>query len=246
MKPGINEFFDINKFPKEPGITYYGISMPLLNNKQSPEECYKIDLSLVDKILVSNVGGIVGYSDGLYLNSKEEAMGLKQKFQKLIEEHKRAWLNLIKGNKFLIPSAFTFLTWQQLILECDNFTYYLVQLRKIYDKDFLFQKYVRLDIETTGREFNEYTVSYILEEILLDYLIIKGKVNLPNDYTKGKEEWILNCYTGKPHRSTAYIHQINPFQIKNEKNIYEDSFYDLTNRKLYEFLRMDIETFDFR
>ena len=58
------------------------------------------------------------------------------------------------------------------------------------------------------------------------------------------EEWILNCYNGKPHRSQIYIHKKNLLKIKSE-NPYHDSWYDLDNKKLYEFERLDIGSFDF-
>jgi len=243
--PKINEFFDLNKFPKEPGITYFGLSMPLLNNKQSPEECYKMLEYLTSKIQVSNVGAQVVYTDNLYLYSPEKAVDLKLKHQKLIEEHKRGWLNLIKKNIYIIPSAYTFMTWGQLLLDCPKFSSYLIQWEKIYEQDEKLQNYIVKDIESTGREVNEYTIGYMLEEILVDYLIVKGQVRLQNDYTKDKEQWILNCYHGKPHRSYVYLHQKNFFDLHNTKNLYENSWYDVTNKKLYDFDRLDIETFEF-
>ena len=243
--PGTNEFFDINKFPKEQGVTYYALSMPLLNNVQSPEACYQADLDLITKIQVSNVGAQIVYTDSLYLYSEAPAMELKLKHQKLIEEHKQGWLNLIKQNIYIIPSAFTFMTWSQLILECPRFSNHLTKLRRIYKNDPIFQNYVQLDIVGVGREVNDCTIGYMLEEILLDYLVVKGQVRLHNDYTKDKEEWILNCYHGKPHRSHVYLHQKNFFGLENKKNVYENSWYDLLNKKLYVYDRLDIETFDF-
>jgi hypothetical protein len=70
-------------------------------------------------------------------------------------------------------------------------------------------------------------------------------LRLQNEYTKDKEEWILNCYHGKPHRSHIYLHKKNFFKLENSKNIYQNSWYDLLNKKLYIFERLDIDTFDF-
>lgn len=245
QKPGINEFYDVNKFPKEPGIIYFALSMPLLNNTQSPEECYNADLEIIQKIQISNVGAYVVYTDNLYLYSDLPAMDLKLKHQKLIEEHKRGWLNLIKKNILIVPSAFTFNTWNQLVLDCDNFTTYLVELRRHFESDKYFQELIHLDIESSARKVTMYSIGYMLEEILLDYLVTKGKVRLQNEYTKDKQEWVLNCYHGKPHRSHVYLHQKNIFQLENPKNVYENSWYDILNKKLYQFDRLDIDTFDF-
>ena len=244
-KPGTNEFFDLNKLPKEPGITYFALSMPLLHNVQSPQNCYEASQHIIDKIQVSNVGAQIVYTDNLYLYSSEPAVELKLKHQKTIEGHKQAWLKLIHKNKFIVPSAFTFMTWSQLLLDCPNFSTYLTEFKRIYEKDQKLQAYVEADIKDVSREVGEYSVGYMLEEILLDYLVVKGKVRLQNDYTKDKEEWILNIYHGKPHRSYVYLHQQNFFDLHNKKNEYENSWYDALNKKLYEFDRFDINTFDF-
>lgn len=243
--PGINEFFDINKFPKEPGIVYFALSMPLLNSTQNPQRCYEADQHLISKIQVSNVGAQVVYTDSLYLYSPERAADLKIKYQKIIEEHKQGWLHLIKQNIHIVPSGFTFMTWSQLLLDAPKFSSQLISFRRIYDTDQQLRAYIEADIEGTGREVNDYTVAYMLEEVLADYLVVKGRVRLQNEYTKDREEWILNCYHGKPHRSYVYMLQQNLLGIDNEKNIYQNAWYDLLNKKLYQFERLDIETFDF-
>ena len=244
-KPEINEFYDINKFPKEPGIIYFAVSMPLLNNIQHPKEMYKADEHVISKIQVSNTGVQVVYTDNLYLYSDKIAMDLKLKHQKTIEVHKQSWLKLIKQNVYIIPKAFTFMTWSQLLLDCPNFSMYLTNFRKIYDKDKKLQSYIKTDIKVAGREISEYTIGYMLEEILTDYLVVKGKVRLHNDYTQDKEEWVINTYQGKPHRSHVYLHQQNFFSLHNNKNMYQDSWYDILNKKLYDYKRLDIDTFDF-
>lgn len=244
-RPKENEFHDVNKFPKEPGIFYLGLSMPLLNNIQNPKELYKMDLEIIKKLRASNTGVHVVYTDNLYLYSNKPAIELKLKHQKMIEDHKKGWLKLIKKNIYLIPKAFSFLTWSQLLLDCPDFSIYLNKFKEIYEKDKKLKECVKKDIERVGREVSEHTVGYILEEILLDYLLTKGKVMIKNDYTQNKHGWILNCYYGKPHSSHVYLHQKNFFKLNNKKNTYEDSWYDLKNKKLYDFKRINIETFDF-
>ncbi len=241
----VNQFFDINKFPKETGMLYWALSMPLLGSTQSPENCYNDDVALVEKILVSNVGLHVVYTDNLYLCSPDEAYTLKRKHQKMVANHKQGWMNLIKKNVYLIPSAYTFTNWSKLLLDCNNFDHYLSRFKIIYDEDIMLQKYIQLDIENTDREVNKYTIAYMLEEILLDYMVMKGKVRMQNDYTNDKEQWILNCYHGKPHRSHVYLHQKNFFNFDNSKNVYQNSWYDMLNKKLYNYDNLDIETFDF-
>jgi hypothetical protein len=178
------------------------------------------------------------------LYSEEPAWTLKIKHQRLLEEHKRGYLKLIQKDVSVIPSAFTFTTWNQMVLDCENFQSYLAKSRESYSKDPVFQEYVREDIESSNRSLTEVTLGYLLEEVLLDYLVAHGLVNLPNEYVRNHEKWILNCYHGKPHRSHVYFHQKNPFGIKST-NTFRNSWYDLKKKKLYDFDRLNIETFDF-
>ena len=240
----INEFYDINKFPTKRGILVIGISMPYIDKKQSPKNLFKTTSPLTSKIKMSGVGEIIVYSDGLYMNSDEKSSTLKNKFQKLMEDHKEGYLKIIKKDIYLIPPAFTFTTWSQLILNCPKFRKQFEKIKRIYKEDKQFQKYVKLDITSANKKVNQDTMSYILEEVLLDYLVAKGKVRLQNDYVQDKEEWILNCYNGKPHRSHVYIHQKNILKIESD-NIYQNSWYDLDNKKLYQFDRLDLKSFNF-
>lgn len=241
----VNQFFDINKFPKEPGMLYWALSMPLLGSTQSPENCYNDYLALMEKGLVSEVALYVAYKDILYLGPPQEVYTLKLKNQKIVDDHKQDWMNMIKKNTYLISSGCTFTSWVQLLLDCYNFNDYVNKFKIIYDEDVMLQNYIQLDIENTGREVNIYTIAYMLEEILLDYMVMKGKVRMQNDYTNDKEQWILSCYHGKPHRSHVYLHQKNFFEFDNAKNIYQNSWYDMLNKKLYNYDNLDIETFDF-
>ncbi|MCF7910123.1 hypothetical protein K9L16_00430 [Candidatus Pacearchaeota archaeon] len=243
-KLGINEFYDISKFPAEPGITVVGISMSRIDKGQAPAKLFKECIRVIPKIKKPLVGDIMVYTDGLLMNSDNPASELKMKFQRLMEEHKRGYMKLIKKDIYLVQPAYAFTTWSQMILNCPGFHSYFEKLKEIYSKDKQFQKYVQTDITSANKDVNENTINYILEEVLLDYLVVKGKVRLQNDFVQDKEKWILNCYSGKPHRSHAYMHQKNFFKIRST-NVYQNSWYDLTNKKLYEFERMNIDNFDF-
>lgn len=240
----INEFYDINKLPISEWITVLWISMPLIEFKQSANNCFESTKHIISKIKKSWVWAVISYSDGLYMNSSAPAYELKSKFQLLMENHKQKYLKLINKDINIIPRAFSFVTWSQLILSCNDFVKYLRKLKEIYSKDILFQKYVEMDIVWNNRIVEDNTVNYILEETLLDYLTAMGKVRLQNDYVQDREKWILNCYHGKPHRTHIYIYQKNFFNLKSE-NIYKWSWYDLMNKKLYDFDRLDIESFEF-
>ena len=65
---------------------------------------------------------------------------------------------------------------------------------------------------------------------------------LRNDYVQGNEDWVLWCYPGKPLKAQIYLTQKNFFNLKNPKNAYENAFYDLEEKKLYDFKRIDLAT----
>ncbi|MEK6793124.1 MAG: hypothetical protein AABX95_04875 [Nanoarchaeota archaeon] len=95
-----------------------------------------------------------------------------------------------------------------------------------------------------GREMKENQMDFFLEEGLMFYLLIKNKVKLPNEYIENNQKWILFCYPGKPVKSTVYLFQLNPFKFNWSDSPYQNSWYDLEEKKLIEFDRIDLETYN--
>ncbi len=87
-------------------------------------------------------------------------------------------------------------------------------------------------------------VKFFLEEILTQYLITKNKVYLPNDFVQNGQKWILMAYPGHPLKGVIYLYQLNPFDLHWDENPYENSFYDLEEKKLIEYERVDLETYN--
>ena len=241
-----NKFFDINKLPPEEGILVFPISMSRISNSQSAKACWKyMKIFSPKKIIKPSVGLNVIYSDFLYLNSSESPSLLKKKFMSLIWTHKNDFLRILKRHPMMINKAFSFTTWNQLYIESKDFVRYLGEIRKIYSKDKLFQKYVKEDFENYKKgKLDENQINFFLEEDLISYLITKGQVNLQNEYIQGKEKWILYCYPGKPLKSQIYLFQKNFFKLSNKENKFENCFYDLQEKKLYDFNRIDLETYN--
>ena len=233
------DFFDINKLPQKEGLLVFGISMSRIGNAQGAGKCFGYMESFIPKIIKPSVGLVLLYADGLYLNSDEIASSLKKKFQALIHSHKYEFINLLKKHPLYIPKSISYLTWNQLLLETKEYFDYLGRLKEIYKIDKQFQHYVKEDISKNNPTQNE--INFILEEILVFYLIAKGRVKLYNAYVQDKEEWILQCYPGKPLKSETYIFQKNFFKLFNTKNIYENSFYDLEGKKLYDYNKVILD-----
>ncbi len=242
-----NQFFDINKLPPEEGILVFPISMSRISNSQSAKKCWEyMKIFSPNKIIKPLVGLNFIYGDYIYFNSDEKASDLKSKFMPLVLSHKNEFLKIVSKNPFYIQQAFSFITWNQALLECKDYISLLGQLKKFYKKDKKFQKYLQEDLKFSGREeLDNNQLNFFLEETLLFYLIAKGKMLLRNTYVHGHEKWNLWCYPGKPLKSQIYLIQTNIFGFQNTKNKFENCFYDLEEKKLYDFSRIDLDILKF-
>jgi hypothetical protein len=238
-----NKLFDINKLPMKEGILVFGISMSKISNIQNAKKCFEYMNHFIPKVIKPMVGLNFLYSDNLYYYSNDPAVKLKKKYEVLVSSHKYEFLKILKKFPAYIPKSFSFTTWSQQMLESNNFAFYLGKLQKKYKDDKKFKKLVQKDIRLSGRRVNSNNVNYILEEVLMFYLISKGKVRLHNDYIQDKEKWILLAYPGKPLFSEIYFFQKNWFKLENPKNKYENCYYDLEEQKLYNYDRLDLEGF---
>lgn len=243
-----NQFFDINKLPKERGLLIFPISMSRIGTGQSAEKCLKfIKYFSPSKVSAPNIGLNFIYGDFLYLSSDEPANKLKRLFIDEILKHKNQMQKLLQKNNldFQIQHAFNFQTWSDLYLDSKSFKNRYMELRRIYNKDKLFQRYVKEDVAEIKKELTENQIEFFLEEHLLMYLITKGETRLRNDYIQDFQNWILMSYPGKPPKHLAYLYQLNPFKLDNQKNKYQNCFYDLESKKLYDFERLDLDTWNY-
>lgn len=241
-----NQFFDINKLPAKEGILLFPISMSRISNSQNAKSCFqymeKFTFKGGGKVITPLMGLNFVYGDFLYLYSNEKAFQLKNKFMSLITHHKNDFLRVLKKHPHYISKGVSFTTWNQLYLESKDFLRLFSELKKIYSKDKVFQKYILEDLKSVGKEnLDENQLNFFLEENLMFYLILKGQIKLSNDFVQGHEKWILYCYPGKPLKSQIYLYQKNFFNLTNRKNKFEDCFYDLEESKLYDFNKIDLK-----
>ncbi|HEY1407159.1 MAG TPA: hypothetical protein VF857_11165 [Spirochaetota bacterium] len=242
-----NQFFDLNKLPTEEGILFFGISMNRIGNAQSAEACFEY-LKWIDTKIekTEGVGMVMWYGDYLYFHSDEPASRLRDRYKDLMLGHKNGFLNIISKDPNWIKKAFSFYTFGQVML--DNAEVFVSAQSKIidfYQKDELFRKYVEDDCAVAGHGLGEKERMFILEEIIAYYLAAKGKLNFNNRFVPGTEKWVLLGYPGKPLKSEAYLFQKNPLGLSNPQNKFENCFYDVEGRVLYDYTRLDIDTFNF-
>jgi hypothetical protein len=242
-----NVFFDINKLPAEKGLLLFGLSMNKLDHgRQTAKDCLEdvrhFSPSKVSKPLM---GLNMIYGDFLYFYSNKSAPELKESFMEQVIQHKNAFQKLVSKNylEFQIQHGFNYMVWNQLYVGTDDFNELFRKLKEIYSKDELFQKYIKEDTEIFGREMGENQVNFYLEEVLMFYLLTHNKVKLPNEYIENQQKWVLYCYPGRPLKSTVYLYQLNPFKLSWDENPYARAHYDLSEKKLIEFDRVDLETY---
>jgi hypothetical protein len=242
-----NQFFDLNQFPKEEGIIVFGISMSRIGNRQSAVECFK-DLELLGKKIThtEGIGLVTLYGDYLYFHSDAPAGVLRDRYKELMSQHKNGFLDLLTKDPAWIKKAFSFLTFGQVFLDnSEVFSSAWSKLLQFYAADEKFRGFVLHDVGRVGGDLGERGVSFILEEILIFYLASKGQLKFNNRFVSGTEKWILFAYPGKPLMSEIYLYQYNPLGLKNQVNVYENCYYDLEKKLLYDYSRLDIETFNF-
>lgn len=234
--------YDINKFPKQPGLLLFPISLSRIRNAQSAEACFAYLQPLIRKISKPWVGLNFIYGDGLYMNSSEPAALLKAKYQAEMIAHKNAFQNILDKNPWFIQSSFSFLTWNQVLLASREFTSYYGELRRLYHTEELLREAIAADFAESGRkDLDENQVNFFLEESLIFYLILKGKIRLSNEFLHGHEEWILHCYPGVPLKTEMWLHSNNPFRLFNASNLYQNAMYNLTENKIVQLTKEKIK-----
>lgn len=241
-----NQFFDINKLPSEKGLLIFGMSMNKLRNRQNAENCLAdIRHLAITKMQKPLIGLNFIYSDFLYFYSDKPAPILKESFMSQVINHKNSFQKLIQKFplEFQIQHAVNYMVWNQLYVGTNDFDISFQKIKKLYEEDLVFQKYIKEDCEFFEREFGDNQVNYYLEESLAFYLLTKNKVNLPNNYIENNQKWILFCYPGRPLKSTVYLYQLNPFKLDWSENPYQNAFYDLEAKQLVEYNNIDLNTY---
>jgi len=135
------------------------------------------------------------------------------------------------------------MTWSQLYVGTKDFSNLFEQLKTIYKEDKLFQKYLKDDCDIFEKEIDQNQENFFLEESLMFYLLSKNKVKLPNEYIENNQKWILFCYPGNPLKNTVYLYQLDPFKLDWKENPYQNSFYNLEDKKLIDYSRVDLDSY---
>ncbi|MCB9811008.1 MAG: hypothetical protein H6779_04740 [Candidatus Nomurabacteria bacterium] len=238
-----NLFHDISRLPQERGMLFLPISLSRISNAQSAENCFKYLQHLDSKIVkTSGVGVTVLYGDYLYLlTAKESPKDLRSRYLALMTQHRNGLLNILKKDTAWVSDFFTFKTYGQAMIDfSDIFLGYWQKVLETYENDRFLQKCIAFD---SGKDFTQEQAHFILEESLFLYLIKKRIVSFENKIINNHEQWVLEAYPGKPLATETYLMQKNIFNLDDEKNRYQNHFYDADENKLYNLKEIDIEKF---
>lgn len=241
-----NKFFKI-KPTKDWGILWVPISMSRISTGQNVKSVYSWINDFRSKVEEPKVGINFTYCDFLYMNSSEPANKLKIKFSRQMINHKIGLDSAINKNKMTnqIQHAFHFNTFGNLYLESKgDFNLYFKKIQSLYQKDKLFQKYLKEDCKFSKRRLSKNQINFFLEECLMTYLILNFQIDFRNEYVQGREKWVIVSYPEVPLKTQVYLCQLNPFKF-NIKNPYYGS-YNSDNKKFYDFNNIDLETWNYK
>lgn len=238
------QLFDINKFPDTWGILFLPISMSRIDNSQSPMYYEEVLKELKIKVQTPKVGIHFLYTEGLYMNFEERAYETKNAFIQKMVNHVNGVKRFVKKNflEFQIEHAFTFQSWFQMCLGYNDILNIFKKAENLYHEDEEFRNLLVKDAETIGRNLDEKQLRFFLEEFVTSYLAVYKKLDVSNAYVGGKEEWVLLAYPGKPFLSQIYFVQKNIMGFEKTSKMYI-GHYDLSNKKYYDFLKIDVDKF---
>ena len=239
------ELFDINKFPATWGMLIFPVSMSRIDAGQTPTDYEEFLKFFTGKVQTPQIGIHFFYTEGLYMNFEEKAYETKNAFIQKMVNHKNGVKKFLKKNllEFQIEKAFTFQSWFQMCLSSNDFLSVLKLTQDMYRDDEKFRAILEKDAARIGRGLDERQIDFFLEEFVFSYLAVYSKFEIANPYVEGKEEWELLCYPGKPLLAQVYFVQKNICNFEKKQKSYI-GHYDLTDKKYYDFLKIDIDTFE--
>lgn len=245
-----NVFYDINKLPKEFGIIIFPISMSRAGTSQSPNEYLKFLRHLSpSKVADSKIGANILYGDYLYLHSKESSEKLSTVYAQMVVDHKNGFRNMVRKHRaeFQIQHAFSFQVWNDQYLQYDgDFFHKFIQFKKLALKDKKMMQYIKEDCKHWKFKMTNEQLNFYLEEHLIVYLTAKGQLRIPNEYIQDRQKWVLWAYPGVQPKALVYTFQKDFFQLSNSENTYENCLYDLEAKKLIDFTRIDLDTYNYK
>jgi trans-2-enoyl-CoA reductase len=77
----------------------------------------------------------------------------------------------------------------------------------------------------------------------MTYLLSKGKIRIHNEYVGDTYNWILVAYPWSTAKTLWYLYENTIFKYINDKNIFENCFYNLEKKVLYDHKKIDLDEY---
>ncbi|MDO8408132.1 MAG: hypothetical protein Q7S95_02760 [bacterium] len=223
MKSG----FDINRIQGD-GYLILPLSMSRLAKGQTPEFCYEILRTFLQKVETFSNDVIFLYTNGLYFNSDEVSFENRKKTNAQILNHTSALRNLIEKGREFVPGAIHYLPVDYVILNAPEFRAHYDALKKFETEDAEFKEALATDSE--GREYTEANANFLIEEIAIAHTLRQKLVELPRTLVRS-DMWRLIAYPGRP--LSADIYQWKKKLLPQESdNPYGGAQYNLDTKQL--------------
>lgn len=231
----MEQHFDINKVTAN-GFLVLPLSMSKLHGEQSPKSIYEFLSFFNLKIPKISVDVIFLYANGLYFNTHESALSVRQKTNAQMVGHMKELSNLILKKREFVPQAFHYLPWDYALLNSGNFQEVYNVLKKLKNSDKEFEKFLEADLG--DREKSEANYNFLIEEIAVTYLIRQKQITFPSTLSH-PDGWQLICYSGNYICGDVYIHQKKLLPIIQKEN-FSNSFYNVKEKMLFDYNKVNL------
>jgi hypothetical protein len=232
----MNQHFDINKVTPN-GFLVFLLSMSKLHGDLSPKLIYDFLSFFNQKIPRISIDVVFLYANGLYFNTDENALSVRQKTNAQMVGHMKELSNLILKMHAFVPQAFHYLPWDYSLLNSSNFQEPFDKLNKLRQTDHTFEDMLAADLG--HREKSEANFKFLLEEITVTYLIRQKKVSFPSTLSH-PDGWHLICYPGCYIHGDVYLHQ-KRILPETEKHTFSHAFYNMEKKMLYDYDRINLQ-----
>jgi hypothetical protein len=113
----------------------------------------------------------------------------------------------------------------------------MILILKLLEKeDFNFKNTLKKDMG--NRLYNQANINFILEELIVSYILKQRLVDLPRTLVRN-DIWRLIVYPGKYLQSEEYIWQNNILPKTDDINPFNNGQYDFINKKFFTFEQME-------
>lgn len=229
----MKENYDISRVP-ENGYLIIPISMSRIANAHSPEKIYDFLKFFEDKVTKISLDVVFLYTDGLYVNTAENALEFRKKTINQIQNHRSVFTSLLLKEKKYIPQAFHFLPWDYAVINAPDYISIKTKIEEGYKNNEGYRLAIDKDLEKAGRELSDANISFIIEETIISHLLIQKQIPLPNTLT-ASDGWRLVCYPGEPIQSWKYLYANKILELRNDfpgnHLSFASGFYNMEDKK---------------